>query len=46
MSKKIPASSPGMKGKVIKLSDGPAPTLLDAPDTAVLPWALVASQNG
>ncbi len=37
---------PGMKGKVIKLSDGLAPYILDGRDTAVLPWALVEFENG
>ena len=35
-----------MKGKVIKLSDGLAPYILDGRDTAVLPWALVEFENG
>ncbi len=35
-----------MKGKVIKLSDGLAPYILDGRDTAVLPWALVKFENG
>ena len=35
-----------MKGKVIKLSDGLAPYILDGRDTAVLPWSLVEFENG
>ena len=41
-----PAIFPGLKGKVIKLSDGLAPYILDGRDTAVLPWALVEFENG
>ena len=37
---------PGMKGKVVQLSDGLAPYTLDGRDTAVLPWALVEFENG
>lgn len=35
-----------MKGKVIKLSDGLEPYILDGRNTAVLPWALVEFENG
>ncbi len=41
-----PAILPGMQGKVIKLSDGLAPYILDGRDTAVLPWALVEFEDG
>ena len=41
-----PSIFPCMKGRVIKLSDGPAPYILDGRDTAVLPWALVEFENG
>ncbi len=41
-----PVIFPGMKGKVIKLSDGLAPHILDGRDTAVLPWVLVEFENG
>ena len=41
-----PAILPGMKAKVIKLSDGLAPYILDGGYTAVLPWALVEFENG
>ena len=41
-----PAILPGMQGKVIKLSDGLAPYVLDGRDTVVLPWALVEFEDG
>ena len=38
--------SPGMKGQVVDLHNGCAPSKLDAVDNSVLPWAFVKWENG
>ena len=38
--------TPGMKGRVVDLHDGNAPTKLETVDTSTLPWAFIEWETG